>query len=134
MKKRVKNQKLHEKENVRSTSQGPYWDWALLHSFKDEEGEIIEHVQANPDGLSETDAMFYKSDKEREAEILASIHKQKLKEQLHRGLKKLNSFQMAVIDLSSKFHDIRTIAEKLGVSKSLVHRELDNIRRIVGQS
>ena len=109
-----------------------YWDWVEEHGTT--EGKNTEPARANPDSLLESDGLWYKSEEEKDQETLQSIEKQKMKEKLSRGLKKLNSFQLSVIELSSKFHNIRTIAKKLGVSKSSLHRELERIREIVGQS
>lgn len=111
----------------------PYWNYLVKRASTDENSrdsgasELVEPVQANPDGLSEADGMYYISEDSRE--------KQKL---VQTAIKrsKLSKRERQVVDLLTYSNRTQAeVSDLLGISQPVVsiyyNRALKKIKKFI---
>lgn len=125
MKKKIRERDITRAEQ---SDTSPYWHWVRDHQPRDEEGRIIEPVEANPDELSEEDALWFQPDNKQDYKI----RKQKLKRTLDSALLKMTETDREIVTLMSQgFLSNRQLAERMGVSKSFINNRINQIRKNV---
>jgi len=131
MHKKTQVQKIKKHGGINS---GPYWDWVYNHCPVDSDGEYKEPSTANPDVLSEDNSLWY--DRTKDLDEVVETRKQKLlKKILKDTVNNMTGIDREIVTLmSQRFHTLREIAEITGVSKSFIHKRLNEIRRRCGQT
>jgi DNA-directed RNA polymerase specialized sigma24 family protein len=112
-------------EEKRSGS--PYWTW-LKNRGSFEDGIVLEPPEANPDVLSDENAIWKVDHEEEEMETQKT---KKLKSALRRALDKLTNTDREIVTIMSHgCHNISKIAEKIGMSRGFVRHRLQKIQAL----
>jgi DNA-directed RNA polymerase specialized sigma24 family protein len=98
-----------------------YWNWASAHSVNDNNGVMEEHIEANPDSLSEEDSLYHRPLSEQGKLQLEAIQKSGLTETQRRVLYLCGQRGLTQAQ----------VAEELGITQAAVNGTLQRVRRIV---